>query len=245
MRRLRPVPERYDDENADRDDGGDSAGLATFLDDLKAALKRPAKSDAELISTLKEDQQVAGAFGQRRGERLGNRSRPATQAGSIRRYRESDRPGQREPTVIDYEKLLERVIGNRRIVHARAYCPIYAEYGGRLEDQRTVSPVWGKGYDIVTKPVKMFADGTRKADLDLVLAVDVIRRIESMDVLALLSGDGDFVPVVDLVREKGVRVEVYAFVESMAEELRLHTDAFYDLHAMTEVHAPASIRSVG
>ena len=48
---------------------------------------------------------------------------------------------------------------------------------------------------------------------------------------------------VDLVREKGVRVEVYAFVESLAEELRLATDAFYDLHAMTEVHASTSSRS--
>ena len=245
MRRLRPVPERYDDENADRDDGGDSAALAAFLHDLKAALKRPAKSDAELLSTLKKINKSLEHSANGAANDSGTEAGPQLRLGVFADTANLTDRVNENPTVIDYEKLLERVIGNRRIVHARAYCPIYADYGGRLEDQRTVSPVWGKGYDIVTKPVKMFADGTRKADLDLVLAVDVIRRIESMDVLALLSGDGDFVPVVDLVREKGVRVEVYSFAESMAEELRLHTDAFYDLHAMTEVHAPASIRSVG
>ena len=245
MRRLRPVPERYEDEKADREDGGESAGFAALVKDLKAALQRPAKADDALLSTLKRINRSLEHSTNGAANDAGPDAGPQLRLGVFADTANLTDRVNENPTVIDYEKLLERIIGGRRIVHARAYCPIYAEYGGRLEEQRTVSPVWGKGYDIVTKPVKLFADGTRKADLDLVLAVDVIRRIESMDVMALLSGDGDFVPVVDLVREKGVRVEVYAFTESMAEELRLHTDAFYDLHAMTEVHAAASIRSAG
>ena len=243
MRRLRPVPERYDAKNSERQDGDDNSALTRLVEELKSALQRPKRTDDELFSAIKKLNQTL--------EHSANGAVPGPENDTGRQLRLgvfadtanlTDRVNE-NPTVIDYGKLLERVVGSRRIVHARAYCPIYTEYGGRLEDQRTVSPVWGKGYDIVTKPVKLFADGTRKADLDLVLAVDVIRRSDSMDVMALFSGDGDFVPVVDLVREKGVRVEAYAFVESMAEELRLATDAFFDLHAMTEVHASTSSRS--
>jgi uncharacterized LabA/DUF88 family protein len=58
-----------------------------------------------------------------------------------------------------------------------------------------------------------------------------------MDVLVLVSGDGDYVPLVDYVREKGVRVEVYSFVESLAKELRIAADQWYDLHSLKSVHA--------
>jgi uncharacterized LabA/DUF88 family protein len=243
MRRLRPVPERYDVEESDRQDGDNGAALTRLVEELRNALQRPKRTDDELVLALKKLNQSLEHSPNGTMSGAGNDAGPQLRLGVFADTANLTDRVNENPTVIDYEKLLERVVGGRRIVHARAYCPIYTEYGGRLEDQRSVSPVWGKGYDIVTKPVKLFADGTRKADLDLVLAVDVIRRVDSMDVMALLSGDGDFVPVVDLVREKGVRVEVYAFVESLAEELRLATDAFYDLHAMTEVHASTSSRS--
>ena len=64
-----------------------------------------------------------------------------------------------------------------------------------------------------------------------------MRRIETIDVLVLVSGDGDYVPLVDYVREKGVRVEVYSFVESLAKELRIAADQWYDIHTLKEVHA--------
>ena len=243
MRRLRPIPENYDSGEMNGRDGADPASLGQIIDELKGEFQRTRKSDRELIAAL-----------QGISESLAQRSNGASPAGGTAggpplrlgvfadTANLTDRVNE-NPTVFDYKKLLEWVVGNRRVVHARAYCPVYTEYAGRLEEQRTVAPVWGKGYDIVTKPVKMFADGTRKADLDLVLAVDVIKRIDTMDVLALMSGDGDFVPVVEMVREKGVRVELYCFVESLAEELRLAADAFYDIHQMAEVHVKSSKRS--
>jgi uncharacterized LabA/DUF88 family protein len=148
----------------------------------------------------------------------------------------SDR-AHKNPTVIDYSKLREHIVGDRRLVHARAYCAVYDNYDLRIEKQKTVEPLWERGFDIVTKPVKVFADGSRKADLDLTLTIDIVRRIETIDVLVLVSGDGDYVPLVDYVREKGVRVEVYSFVESLAKELRIAADQWYDLHTLKEVHA--------
>ena len=242
MKRLRPVPEQYDLEKSGHPDDAYTS-LERLGNELRTALERPKRTDEELLLALQKLNKTLDSSSN------GSVSVAEKDTGSHLKLgvfadtaNITDRINA-NPTVIDYEKLLQQVAGQRRIVHARAYCPIYTDYGGRLEDQRTVSPVWGKGYDIVTKPVKLFADGTRKADLDVVLAVDVIRRSDSIDVMALFSGDGDFVPVVDLVREKGVRVEVYAFVESLAEELRLATDAFYDLHEMTQVHASPPSRS--
>lgn len=148
----------------------------------------------------------------------------------------SDR-SHKNPTVLDYTKLKAHILGNRRLVHARAYCAVYDNYGLPIEKQKTVEPIWDRGFDIVTKPVKVFADGSRKADLDLTLTIDIVRRMGSMDVLTLVSGDGDYVPLVDYVRENGIRVEVYSFVESLAKELRIAADEWHDLHSLKTVHA--------
>jgi uncharacterized LabA/DUF88 family protein len=148
----------------------------------------------------------------------------------------SDR-SHKNPTVLDYTKLKAHILGNRRLVHARAYCAVYDNYGLPIEKQKTVEPIWDRGFDIVTKPVKVFADGSRKADLDLTLTIDIVRRMGNIDVLTLVSGDGDYVPLVDYVRENGIRVEVYSFVESLAKELRIAADEWHDLHSLKAVHA--------
>ena len=236
MKRIRPIPEDCSFEAAAVPATGDH-DIAYVVDELKEALKQPSQADRELLKAISA---LRSTFVEKLGAlSTGNSSvlGPPLRLGVFADTANLTDRISKDPTVIEYGRLLQWVKGSRRLMHARAYCPVYADYGGRLEDQRSVGPVWNKGYDIVTKPVKVFADGTRKADLDIVLAVDVIRRLDTMDVLALMSGDGDFVPVVELVRERGVRVELYCFRESLAEELRLAADDFYDLHQIPEVHA--------
>jgi uncharacterized LabA/DUF88 family protein len=81
----------------------------------------------------------------------------------------------------------------------------------------------------VTKPWKRFADGGMKANFDIELAVDILTMSDRLDVVVLLSGDGDFRRVVELVESKGVRVEVVSFAASTAMELRSVADAYIDL----------------
>ncbi len=64
------------------------------------------------------------------------------------------------------------------------------------------------GYMVVRKPLKVFAGGTTKADLDLELAVDMLSLVERCDKFVLCSGDGDFVPLVKAVAQRGVRINV-------------------------------------
>lgn len=64
------------------------------------------------------------------------------------------------------------------------------------------------GYMVVRKPLKVFAGGAIKADLDLELAIDMLSLVERCDKYILCSGDGDFVPLVRAVAQRGVRIQV-------------------------------------
>lgn len=64
------------------------------------------------------------------------------------------------------------------------------------------------GYMVVRKPLKVFAGGAIKADLDLELAIDMLSLVPRCDKYILCSGDGDFVPLVRAVAQRGVRIQV-------------------------------------
>ncbi len=236
MKRLSPIPEAFDHEpeasgNANEDD------LRVLMDELKDTLAAPRSAERDLAAAAKALAQAAGGLQSTNGS---SDYGPKLRLGVFLDTANLTDRGSDDPIRVDFAKLLAHVSEGRRIVHARAYCPIYADFNGRLEHQRSVAPVWDMGYDIVTKPIKVFADGTRKADLDLVLVVDVIRRLPTMDVVALMSGDGDYVPMVEYLREHGVRVEVYSFADAIAEELRLAANAWFDTTALKSVHVRAA-----
>ncbi|HHX10137.1 MAG TPA: NYN domain-containing protein [Firmicutes bacterium] len=82
-----------------------------------------------------------------------------------------------------------------------------------LENQRRRSQSFYRflnrnGYMVVLKPLKVFAGGTIKADLDLELAIDMFSLVDRCDKFILCSGDGDFVPLIRAVAKHGVRVQV-------------------------------------
>ena len=130
---------------------------------------------------------------------------------------------------IDFAKLLHFLTRDRDLVRASAYAPISDDPTQRLETQRFVQPFVGLGYRIVTKPLKRYADGSMKANFDVELAIDILTMAERLDVVSLVSGDGDFRRLVELIASRGVRVEVIAFGQSMAAELRAVADQAIDL----------------
>ena len=89
----------------------------------------------------------------------------------------------------------------------------------------------GHPYRIVTKPLKRFADGSMKANFDIELAIDILTMSDRLDVVVLMSGDGDFRRVVELVASRGVRVEVVAFGETASSELKSVADLYIDIGA--------------
>jgi uncharacterized LabA/DUF88 family protein len=139
---------------------------------------------------------------------------------------------------IHFGKLLDYLTEGRQLVRATAYAPITDDPQTRFESQRFVQPVIQNGWKVVTKPWKRFADGGMKANFDIELAVDILTMSDRLDIVVLLSGDGDFRRVCELVESKGVRVEVVAFAASTAMELRSVADQYIDLGSILHLVSP-------
>ncbi len=132
---------------------------------------------------------------------------------------------------IDFTKLLTFLVHSRgrELVRAIAYAPVSDDPSARLELQKFVLPFVNRGYRIITKPLKRFADGTMKGNFDVELAMDVLTMADRLDVVCLVSGDGDFRRLVEMVASKGVRVEAIAFSQSTSSELKAACDEYIDL----------------
>ncbi len=135
---------------------------------------------------------------------------------------------------VDFGKLLDFLRGNRRLVRAHAYCPTSPQAG---DEQMFLQAVKGLGYRITTKNYKTFSSGAKKADLDLDLCIDVVRLVDgkAVDCIVLVSGDSDFMPMLDYCSDHGVRVEVAAFDEAMSATLRQSCDLFVNLSMLDEI----------
>ncbi|MEO8540453.1 MAG: NYN domain-containing protein [bacterium] len=130
---------------------------------------------------------------------------------------------------VDWRKVLAILTDGRVLVRAMAYSPVHDDPGVSIETQRFAEPFLGKGFKVVTKPLKRFADGTIKANVDIEMALDIIEMLDRLDVVCLVSGDGDFQRLVEVVQSKGVRVEVVAVGTSTAANLRNAADQYIDI----------------
>lgn len=129
----------------------------------------------------------------------------------------------------DWRKILDMLTRDRQLIRAIAYSPVHDDPGVSIETQRFVEPFLDKGYKVVTKALKRFQDGTIKANVDIEMALDVMEMLDRLDVVCLISGDGDFQRLVEVVQSKGVRVEVVAVGNSTAGNLRKAADHYIDL----------------
>lgn len=137
---------------------------------------------------------------------------------------------------IDFGRLLDFLRGNRRLIRAHAYAPTNPDPHA---EQTFLSAVKGVGYRITTKNYKTFASGARKADMDLDLCMDIVRLVDAgtLDTVVLVSGDSDFLPLLEYCSDHGVRVEVAAFDDAAAMILRQSCDLFINLSQVDEIRA--------
>jgi len=128
---------------------------------------------------------------------------------------------------VNYEALLEKIAGGRQLVRATAYIVKTPE-----RDQTAfIHNLHQAGYEVKSKELRKFLDGSAKGDWDMGIAIDAISMAERVDVIALASGDGDFCDLVRHLKARGVRCEVYAFAGTTSEDLRLTATEFIPLDA--------------
>lgn len=127
---------------------------------------------------------------------------------------------------VNFKALLKEAVKGRTLVRAIAYV-VRSEDISREEFFQVLNNL---GYETKVKDVQVFVDGSKKADWDIGIAMDMIETAPRLDTLVLVSGDGDFVPLVEhLKRALGCRVEVIAFGKSASGKLRDAADDFTDI----------------
>lgn len=132
---------------------------------------------------------------------------------------------------IDYNKLLQVLLGDGRLLRAFFYTGVDT---GAERQQGFLLWMRRNGFRVVQKELKTFYDGTRKANLDVEIAVDMLSLAGCYDTAVLVSGDEDFVYAVNSVAYKGCRVEVAGFRSNTAPKLIDVADYFIDLGEIAE-----------
>ena len=141
---------------------------------------------------------------------------------------------------IDYNKLLRILLGDGRLLRAFFYTGVDA---GAERQQGFLLWMRRNGFRVVQKELKTFYDGTRKANLDVEIAVDMLSLAGRYDTAVLVSGDEDFVYAVNAVAYKGCRVEVAGFRSNTAPRLIDVADFFIDLGDIAELIRKDSTQS--
>ena len=133
---------------------------------------------------------------------------------------------------IDYNKLLRVLLGDGRLLRAFFYTGVDA---GAERQQGFLLWMRRNGFRVIQKELKTFYDGTRKANLDVEIAVDMLSLAGRYDTAVLVSGDEDFVYALNAVAYKGCRVEVAGFRSNTAPRLIDVSDFFIDLGDIAEL----------
>jgi len=126
---------------------------------------------------------------------------------------------------LNFARLLEVATRGRQLIRALAYVVQTPD----IDQSNFITMLKENGYEIKSKELRIRPDGSAKGDWDMGIAIDTISLAERLDTIVLVSGDGDFVDLVECLKARGVRVEVYAFPYSTSEELIKAADEFYEI----------------
>jgi uncharacterized LabA/DUF88 family protein len=130
---------------------------------------------------------------------------------------------------VNYCRLMEHAVAGRDLIRASAYTGVDPE---NPNQRKFIDFLRANGYKVICKDIHKYEGGRIKANLDIEIAVDIMLLSENLDVVVLVSGDGDFVRLVEAVQMKGVRCEVIGFGISTSNELIEAADQFTEIGSM-------------
>ncbi len=130
---------------------------------------------------------------------------------------------------LSYAKMLRLCVGNRRLVRSIAYV---IDRDG-LDQISFLDHLRYCGFEVRKRPIIERADGSRKAEWELGIAMDMVRMAPKVDSIIAVSGNGVFADIAEYIRAKGVKFECCSFRESMADTLIQAVDQH---HVLTEEH---------
>jgi len=126
---------------------------------------------------------------------------------------------------VNFKEIMKTAVAGRQLVRAIAYV-IRTESG---EEKAFFEALTNMGVETKVKDLQIFAGGTKKADWDVGMAIDAIFLAEKVDAIVIVTGDGDFVPLVEYLKGGRAQAEVMAFGRSASQRLKEAADDFTDL----------------
>lgn len=129
-------------------------------------------------------------------------------------------------TKVNFGAVVKEAVGDRDLIRAIAY--VITTEGG---DEKGFFEALGKvGIETKTKDLQIFGSGAKKGDWDVGLAIDAVKLAPKLDTVILISGDGDFCPLVEYLKtNQGCQIEVVSFGKSTSAKLIEVADGFVDL----------------
>lgn len=132
---------------------------------------------------------------------------------------------------IDYTKLLHCLTGGSRLLRAFFYTGV-----DRSNEKQQGFLLWMRrnGYRVIAKDLVQLPDGSKKANLEVEIAVDLMSLVGSYDTAVVVSGDGDLAYAADAVSYRGARIEVVSLRSMTSDSLINVSDRYVDLDSIKE-----------
>lgn len=128
---------------------------------------------------------------------------------------------------VNFRKVLSFVVSDRKLIRAAAYVVRSDNNDDELAFFEALSQ---QGFEVVMKDLQIFAGGAKKGDWDVGISIDAIKLSHKLDSIILVSGDGDYIPLVNYIQSTtGCLVEVAGFRQTTSTKLIEIADDFINL----------------
>ena len=131
---------------------------------------------------------------------------------------------------VNFREILKLAVSGRNLIRAFAYV-VRTKTG---EERPFFEALTKLGIETRIRDLQEFYGGLKKADWDVGITVDAIRIAPTVDTIVLASGDGDFLQLIEYLKNQGKRVEIIAFGRSASSKLKEAADEFIDLEKAPE-----------
>ncbi len=132
---------------------------------------------------------------------------------------------------IDYVKLLRYLVSDRRLVRAYFYTGVDR---GNEKQQGFLHWMRRNGYRVVAKDLIQFPDGSKKANVEVEIAVDMMLLADYCDTIVLLSGDGNLAYAANVIAYRGVQIELVSLRSMTSDSLINVADCYTDLDSIKQ-----------
>jgi uncharacterized LabA/DUF88 family protein len=126
---------------------------------------------------------------------------------------------------VNFAEVLKQAVGGRKFIRAFGYV-VRTKTG---EEKPFFDALTKLGIETRVRDLQEWYGGNKKADWDVGIVIDAIRTAPGVDVVVLCSGDGDFIPLVEYLKNAGKRMEVVAFGKTTSSKLKEVVDEFTDM----------------